>query len=848
MLNAAGQATIWGTGAYRQVVYDQYGNLVWDRYITDTAFSAMQAVGEVSETVAELQDGIGATDGFFLQAGAGAVKRTQIDKQRERVTPEDYGAVGDGIHDDSAAWKILQDRINGWGGGGIELIGTYLVQAPANGAVAFFEELSRLQIWGKGKLITPPIPAVWKTGTSASVAGTLVTIFDSSHSLTVGSEIIVRGLSNPAADGYFVVSAVTPGVSFSYQSATSMIGITGTPQYTLADYGRAVIRYRNCNNVDIDVIIEGEERPVDQMYRLGYRGVYCSSGTNIENRVRVSGKGLSYAISSGGSLQRSSLAASGKNIGYGIAAFGVDGGLLTANVDTVHRGVYCANSSNIDIDATVANFDVSGIIVTRTEAGLSRNIRAMLKAAPQPDRPTGHRGTQGIGVYVNFSAALEGGYENLEIDTSLYSDNLTGIGRYPFEIDGTLVTGRINNLTIRSNFQRVFQTDRSLHTREFFFRAGPACRLGNISIDANCVDPAAVDSSIPNGVYIAVGPIDGEFAIARNGGTSGYFIAADDPSRIKWVAPYKPQPGGGVAFPSDANKMVVWPASRVSTGDFTVWVRAFDIRTKSGARTLAIAGRSNLGRSTAAMWCYFDASNNAIVEVLGADIDADYSGRIFYDVAKFWRGGYADVFVLRRGGIFELWIDGIKLNGTPISNGAAPGEGSAIDSDYCLFNAAGGQAFASSMGATAFFTKALSAGEMDTVSRGGTLADRSLVDHQCNYMASSAGVVYSQFSTRMGTLGSTVTPLAFGSSFAASAAIDPPSIAAGAVATVTASVPGAVVGRAVTASPRNALPAGIVQTSPGRVSAADTVSIDLLNVTAGAIDPPSNTWDITVER
>lgn len=30
VLNAAGRATIWGNGSYRQVLYDQFGNLIWD--------------------------------------------------------------------------------------------------------------------------------------------------------------------------------------------------------------------------------------------------------------------------------------------------------------------------------------------------------------------------------------------------------------------------------------------------------------------------------------------------------------------------------------------------------------------------------------------------------------------------------------------------------------------------------------------------------------------------------------------------------------------------------------------------------------------------------------------------
>jgi len=51
----------------------------------------------------ELASSAGSSLVGFEQAGAGSVLRTAEDKMRERVTPQDKGAVGDGVADDTAA-------------------------------------------------------------------------------------------------------------------------------------------------------------------------------------------------------------------------------------------------------------------------------------------------------------------------------------------------------------------------------------------------------------------------------------------------------------------------------------------------------------------------------------------------------------------------------------------------------------------------------------------------------------------------------------------------------------------------------------------------------------------------
>lgn len=100
ILDSRGQATIWGSGAYRQVVADQFGAVIWDQVVTD-----------ISAAVTTLQSNLAASSGSslvgFLQAGTGAVARTMQDKMRDVVSAMDFGAKGDGATDDTNAIKAF---------------------------------------------------------------------------------------------------------------------------------------------------------------------------------------------------------------------------------------------------------------------------------------------------------------------------------------------------------------------------------------------------------------------------------------------------------------------------------------------------------------------------------------------------------------------------------------------------------------------------------------------------------------------------------------------------------------------------------------------------------------------
>lgn len=89
ILNARGEATIWGNGRYRQIAYDQLGNLIWDR-ITQSAGTDMSMLEEKD----------GSTHIGFTQSGARSVPRTVESKLRDIINIKDFGVAGDGVTND----------------------------------------------------------------------------------------------------------------------------------------------------------------------------------------------------------------------------------------------------------------------------------------------------------------------------------------------------------------------------------------------------------------------------------------------------------------------------------------------------------------------------------------------------------------------------------------------------------------------------------------------------------------------------------------------------------------------------------------------------------------------------
>lgn len=76
ILDARGECTAWGSGRYRQVVRDQFGNLIWDKIVADIG--------------SQFAEPDGAALVGFSQEGPEAVDRNLLEKNREIVSVTDY--------------------------------------------------------------------------------------------------------------------------------------------------------------------------------------------------------------------------------------------------------------------------------------------------------------------------------------------------------------------------------------------------------------------------------------------------------------------------------------------------------------------------------------------------------------------------------------------------------------------------------------------------------------------------------------------------------------------------------------------------------------------------------------
>ena len=191
------------------IVLDAAGRVPYQVWLTDGAsykFILKTSLGVTVWTEDDIPAGVSSADVSFLQAGAGAVTRTVQSKLRDVVSAKDFGAVGNGVTDDTAA---IQAALNTGASAVFLPQGTYKITSKITvgttvygtgpqtfislaGATAQFElNADRSTIYGLTFVAnaTMSVPAVEVTGYKAFWSIYSLSMYNGSGSLYDGIKI-----------------------------------------------------------------------------------------------------------------------------------------------------------------------------------------------------------------------------------------------------------------------------------------------------------------------------------------------------------------------------------------------------------------------------------------------------------------------------------------------------------------------------------------------------------------------------------------------------------------------------------------------------------------------------------
>lgn len=111
LLDARGEARIYGTGAYRQVLRDFFGVLIWDQVLPDVQKNVASNITITAPdgSTQTLQDLAGPNGAKIVGRGTSTVDKDLSSVESFNVTPEMFGAKGDGTTVDN---KAINDAID----------------------------------------------------------------------------------------------------------------------------------------------------------------------------------------------------------------------------------------------------------------------------------------------------------------------------------------------------------------------------------------------------------------------------------------------------------------------------------------------------------------------------------------------------------------------------------------------------------------------------------------------------------------------------------------------------------------------------------------------------------------
>lgn len=174
--DARGQASIYGTGPYRQVLTDSVGNLIWDQVVLDPSNAVTQFFLDLANKVDPTK---GSALVGWISPLANAVGRTLSEKLQDYINVKDFGAKGDGIQNDTPFINNALEQANIQKKACYFPGGQYLLDesTPGSGYCLFNKGVSMI---GDGALRTMLIPKATLVNTAdyILIQPTVTTVLD----------------------------------------------------------------------------------------------------------------------------------------------------------------------------------------------------------------------------------------------------------------------------------------------------------------------------------------------------------------------------------------------------------------------------------------------------------------------------------------------------------------------------------------------------------------------------------------------------------------------------------------------------------------------------------------------
>lgn len=262
----------------------------------------------------------------FTQAGTGAVSRSSQDKMRELFSVKDFGAVGDGVTNDTSAFTTAVAAALAAGKGLFVPAGTYLATVSIRG--------NNFSLIGEGSGVTTIKHPVTTLANVVELGDTA-----SGNSATAYSKITVRGIT---IDGNR--SALTAPTS-------DLVG-HGLPLTNVSNFHISDVRAINCYNAGFGVFITSNYGYAEVYVENCGNATYTGPGFDINSSSRGVYNIVSKSCYIGGRVLDNSFGNNIRIVSYGATSHG-----FVLNNQSV-------NESYVNvIEATIEDCGGSGFVV-----------------------------------------------------------------------------------------------------------------------------------------------------------------------------------------------------------------------------------------------------------------------------------------------------------------------------------------------------------------------------------------------------------------------------------------------------------------------------------------------------